>query len=254
LNLLTEKYFKEYKEKNKDKIFSFFGKAALKGNGNYFDFYFDISAVYSSNIEGNPMDLNSFLNAKAFKNKVRTKDYKEIYDLKDTYAFAKENKLTEKNFLDAHKFLSRQFLIKSKRGVYRNERMGIFGEEGLIYVAVEPEKVKTEMKKLFTEINFALNKKRLSKEKIFYLAALIHLRLAQIHPFADGNGRIARLVEKWFLSMFIGDDAWLIKSEKYYKENRNYYYKHINLGVNYYEVNMAKCIPFLGMLVKSVVF
>lgn len=68
-----------------------------------------------------------------------------------------------------------------------------------------------------------------------------------------GNGRIARLLEKWFLSMFIGEKAWIMKSEKYYKENRSYYYKHINLGVNYYEVNMDKCIPFLGMLAKAAV-
>ncbi|HEY5123048.1 MAG TPA: Fic family protein [Ignavibacteria bacterium] len=251
MKLLTDKYFKGYKEKNKNNIFKFFEKAGVNGNGNNFDFYFDISAVYSSNIEGNPMDLNSYLNAKAFKNKIKTKDYKEIEDLKNTYAFAKGNKLTEKNFIEAHKFLSKQFLIKSKRGVYRSERIGIFGEEGLIYAAIEPEKVEIEMKRLLADIYTLLNKKGFSKEKVFYFASMIHLRLAQIHPFADGNGRIARLLEKWILSMFIGEKTWIIKSEKYYKENRSYYYKHINLGVNYYEVNMDKCIPFLGMLAKA---
>jgi Fic family protein len=33
---------------------------------------------------------------------------------------------------------------------------------------------------------------------------LIHLRLAQIHPFRDGNGRAARLIEKWFVAEKLG--------------------------------------------------
>jgi len=28
---------------------------------------------------------------------------------------------------------------------------------------------------------------------------MLHIWLAQIHPFTDGNGRAARLLEKWFL-------------------------------------------------------
>ncbi len=77
---------------------------------------------------------------------------------------------------------------------------------------------------------------------------MIHLKLAHIHPFRDGNGRAARLIEKWFIAEKLGNDFWKILSEKYYKEHQPEYYNNINLGVNYYELNYDKCIPFLLML------
>ncbi|MBI5471836.1 MAG: Fic family protein [Ignavibacteriae bacterium] len=120
----------------------------------------------------------------------------------------------------------------------------------MIYLAVEPEFVRREMKGLFEDITI-LGNKELSPEEAFYYAAAIHLRFAQIHPFADGNGRVVRLLEKWFLASHIGEMAWLIPSEEHYWNNRQAYYENINLGVNYYELEYDKCLPFLVMLVKA---
>ena len=253
LEILTEKYFKEYKENNNKTLNKFFKNSKNKNEKNNFNFYFESSAVYSSNIEGNPMDLNSFMNAKMLKNRKKDKNFEEINDLIKAYEFAKSNILTENTILEAHKIISKRLLIKNKRGKYREERIGVFGEEGLIYVALEPEKVKKTMRLFFKDISFLLKKKKLSTEKIFYFASMIHLKFAQIHPLADGNGRAARLLEKWFLASFIKEKAWTIKSEKYYKENRSEYYRRINLGDNFYEVNMNKCLPFLNMLPEAVI-
>jgi len=41
---------------------------------------------------------------------------------------------------------------------------------------------------------------------------------------------------------------WQIPSEEYYKNNQQKYYDTINLGVNFYELNYDKCLPFLEML------
>ncbi|MCK4554164.1 Fic family protein, partial [Candidatus Parcubacteria bacterium] len=57
--------------------------------------------------------------------------------------------------------------------------------------------------------------------------------------------------EKWFLAEKLDKKSWLIQSEKYYKENLEQYYKNINLGVNYYELNYDQCLPFLLMLPKA---
>jgi Fic family protein len=177
------------------------------------------SAVYSSNIEGNTVDLNSFMNYKQFKTKAKPKkELQEIEDLILAYGFAQQNALTEKNLLNAHKILSKQFLIASLRGKYRNAKVGVFGQSGLVYLAVEAEHVVSVMKSFFEEIS-SLLVASLSLEEVFYFASLTHLRFVHIHPFADGNGRAARLLKKWFLAQKLGKSFWNLPSEKYYKDH-----------------------------------
>ncbi len=209
------------------------------------------SAVYSSNIEGNTIDINSYMNSIIAKENFKPrKELQEIEDLVKAYEFAKENELTEKNLLKAHKILSQTILIKDKRGKYRTDRMGVFDNTGLVYLAIESENVASTMKELFKDIQDLLQQ-NLSLTAIFYHTSLIHLKLAHIHPFWDGNGRAARLLEKWFLSTKINSRAWYLQSEKYYKEHLSAYYQNINLGVNYYELDYDKCLPFLEMLPQA---
>lgn len=209
------------------------------------------SAVFSSNIEGNSIDLNSYMNLKlAGQLKKPQKELKEIEDLVAAYQFAQQEKLTEKNLLKAHKQLSKTFLIAGLRCKYRNDKVGVFGKSGLVYMAVEPELVQQVMKDFFIEIETLLAT-NLTVEEVFYYAAFLHLRFAHIHPFRDGNGRAARLLEKWFLAQKAGDKFWKLASEKYYKDHQADYYRNINLGVNYYELNYQQAVPFLGMLTQS---
>ncbi|MDR2467294.1 MAG: Fic family protein, partial [Prevotellaceae bacterium] len=69
-----------------------------------------------------------------------------------------------------------------------------------------------------------------------------------IHPFRDGNGRTARLLEKWFIAAKLGKQFWKIPSEKYYKEKQETYYSSISMGANFYTLNYDKCMDFLIML------
>ena len=213
-----------------------------------FEYMTKSSAVYSSNIEGNSIDLNSYMNYEMNKDKFKVgKEIEEIEDLIEAYGFAQNNILSEKNLLNCHKIFSDTLLIRSKRGKYRIEQVGVFGKSGLAYMAVEPEFVEQEMKVFFQDIN-ELILSELNEIEVFYYASLIHLRLAHIHPFRDGNGRAARLIEKWFVAEKLGRDFWKMPSEEYYKKNQAKYYETISLGVNFYELNYDKCIGFLEML------
>ena len=206
------------------------------------------SAVYSSNIEGNSIDLNSFMNYKLSKDAPKSqKELQEIEDLIKAYEFAQTAILNEKNLLKVHKILSRKLVIPSLRGKYRNDKVGVFVASGLVYLATEEKFVGSIMKEFLLDIE-ELTKLKLTEAEAFYFASFIHLKFAHIHPFRDGNGRTARLLEKWFLARTIGEDFWKISSEKYYKEHQIDYYKNINLGVNFYELDYSKCIPFLEML------
>jgi Fic family protein len=247
---LSDKYYAQYCHVAQSDIEE--GLKHFDFSENNIDFTHRIraSAVFSSNIEGNSIDLNSYLNWKLIVKSKPNKELKEINDLITAYEWARGESLTEKNLLQVHKILSQQIIIKSKRGKYRTDRVGVFGETGLVYLAIEPEFVAEVMSDFFRQIAQLLQT-QLSTEQSFYYSAMIHLRFVHIHPFADGNGRVARLLEKWFLSQKLGDDYWKIPSEKYYKENVQAYYTNINLGVNYYELNYNKSVPFLTMLPQA---
>lgn len=209
------------------------------------------SAVFSSNIEGSTVDLNSFMNSQLSKEAFKPeKQIQEIENLVRAYEFAKTNQLNEKNLLYAHFLASKTLLIQDKQGVYRNDRMGVFDNSGLVYLAVEPQFVQEKMNELFEDIS-TLCTQKLSVEEAFYHASLVHLECAHIHPFWDGNGRMARLLEKWFLSEKMNGRTWKLQSEKYYKEHLTEYYSNINLGENFYDLNYDGCVPFLRMLACS---
>jgi len=248
MKITDKKYFTEYYDQIGCKIRLFVDNFDFSDSFVNLGYSTQVSAVYSSNIEGNSIDLNSFMNYKLSKEKFKpTKEIEEIENLITAYEFAQNNKLNESNFLECHKILSKTLLIKSKRGKYRIEKVGVFGETGLVYLAIEPEFVQKRMKTFFQNIDI-LFKKKLSLEESFYFASIIHLIFAHIHPFRDGNGRAARLLEKWFLAEKLGTQFWKIPSEKYYKDKQEKYYANINLGVNYYELNYDDCLPFLLML------
>jgi Fic family protein len=251
MRIIDEKYFERYNDLIGNQIeslcesFDFVEKSIDVG------YQTQASAVYSSNIEGNSIDLNSFMNSKLSLEKFRPqKEIQEIENLITAYEFAQYNTLTEMNFLHCHQLFSKTLVIKSKQGKYRNEKVGVFGQSGLVYLAIEPELVKSAMSDFFSDLDVLL-KKDMPKSKAFYFASLIHLKFAHIHPFRDGNGRAARLLEKWFLATKLGFKFWKLSSEKYYKEHKTEYYSAINLGVNFYELDYNKCIPFLLMLPKS---
>jgi len=215
------------------------------------DYLTKASAVYSSNIEGNSIDLNSYMNYELNKKKFKPgKELTEIKNLVAAYEYAQDNPLREENFLHCHEIFSETLLIKEKRGKYRSEPVGVYSKSGLVYMAIEPEFVESEMDLFFQGVEELL-KDELSEVEAFYFASILHLRLAHIHPFMDGNGRAARLLEKWFLTSKLGQKFWKIPSEEYYKNHQAEYYETINLGVNFYELDYDRCLLFLEMLPNS---
>jgi len=248
MRITERKYLNTYKKSIGNEISKLINNFYFLKNPGKFEYLTKASAVYSSNIEGNSIDLNSYMNYEMNKDKFKVgKEIEEIEDLIEAYTFAQTNKLNEKNLLNCHKIFSNTLLIRSKRGKYRIEQVGVFGKTGLAYMAVEPEFVEKEMKLFFQDLSELISSD-LDEIEVFYFASLIHLRFAHIHPFRDGNGRAARLIEKWFVAEKLGHDFWKIPSEEYYKNNQAKYYETINLGVNFYELNYDKCIGFLEML------
>ena len=218
-----------------------------------FSFYTSVASVFSSKIEGEIIELDSYIKHKAMGIEFKVDYTKKVDDLYNAYTFAKQNPLIAQNIGKAHALLALNFVEEHKLGKFRSHNMYIVTDKGSIeYVAASPYEVEKEMQKLYSDIDTLL-KAELSIEEVFYYAAFIHLVFVKIHPWNDGNGRTARLLEKWFLSQKLGEKAWFLQSEKMYYQQHQAYYKNIRLvGLEYPELDYNQALSFLLMLPKSV--
>lgn len=214
-----------------------------------FSFYISVSAVYSSRIEGENIELDSYIKHKRLGGHYQPDYTRKTDDLYEAYEFAKRNTLNEDNIAKAHALITRHILAAPARGQLRTGNMYVLTNEGKIeYVAAAPGDLKKEIRKFYADIE-VLSKTTLTLKETFFFASLIHLVFVKIHPFEGGNGRTARLLEKWFLAQKLGDKAWYMESEKYYYQRHQLYYKNIRLlGLEYELLNYNEALPFLQML------
>jgi Fic family protein len=218
-----------------------------------FSFYTSVSSVFSSKIEGEEIELDSYIKHKKFGIEFLPDYTKKIDDLYSAYTYAKTNVLNKKNIAETHRLLSKHIVATHQQGKIRVHNMYLSTPDGKIeYVAASPFEVEGEMEKFYGDIAVLLQQK-LTTSEAFFFAAMLHLVFVKIHPWNDGNGRNARLIEKWFLAQKLGDKAWFVQSEKNYYLQHHTYYKNIRLlGLEYPDLDYSKALPFLLMLAESV--
>ncbi len=219
-----------------------------------FSFYTSVSAMASSKIEGEPMEIDSYVKHKMLDIEYLEDLVQKPNDLYRAYIFAQKHTLSEENFLETHHILAAHLLPEKKRGVCRKGNMVVMEHKTfrIQYEAALGLEVKPLFKALWRDIEF-LKKQALAIDHIFYYGSLIHLTFVNIHPFEDGNGRAGRLLEKWFIAEMLGEKAWFVQSELYYYRNLNQYYRNLNrLGMFYEQLDYSKALPFLLMLPAAV--
>lgn len=248
---LLQHYLQEL-PKGIDSIFNTLKDAELSTPN--FSFYTSVASVFSSKIEGETIELDSYIKHKRDGISFQPDYTKKIDDLYEAYQFAQSNLLNEENVKQAHKLLSKHIVADVWQGKYRTQNMYVATDDGRIeYVAVQPQAISIEIRKFYTDIKYLLDKSMSTAEAFFY-ASMIHLVFVKIHPWNDGNGRSARLFEKWFLAEKLGPKAWFIQSEKMYYQNHQLYYKNIRaLGLEYENLDYDQALPFLFMLPKTLI-
>ena len=87
------------------------------------------------------------------------------------------------------------WLTVQEPGVFRNHNEGVFSGDRCIFMAPPPQLVLDQMRSLFAWM-------RASKGEVhpLILSSVFHYEFVFIHPFADGNGRMARLWQTALLS------------------------------------------------------
>lgn len=218
-----------------------------------FSFYTSVASVFSSKIEGEEIDLDSYVKHKKFGVSFSPDYTRKIDDLYDAYRYAQTHALNREHISEAHRLLSRHLLAPHHQGKLRTQNMYVSTSDGKIeYVAVSPFDLLQEMEKFYHDLEVLIGAE-MSLPEVFYFAAQLHLVFVKIHPWTDGNGRTARLIEKWFLSQKLGPQAWYVQSEKHYYRNHMGYYNAIRaLGLEYEQLDYGKSLPFLRMLMEAV--
>jgi Fic family protein len=256
-NLIQKDYLKVWKSLlDVDIKKEFSGIQQQKLEPYSFTFYTSVSVMSSSKIEGEKMEVDSYVKHKMLNVEYIPELTEKPNDLYNAYLFAKENKLNQKSFKQAHELIAAHLLPEIQSGILRKTEMLVMEHKtGKIqYEAASLAILKEEYAKFWKEIGQLL-RKDLTIEETFYYASFIHLVFVNIHPYGDGNGRIGRLLEKWFLAEKLGERAWYIQSEKYYYKNVDNYYKNLaRLGIFYEGLNYEKALPYLLMLPQALTF
>lgn len=176
-------------------------------------------------IEGNPLREEQVVNIleKEPNNDYIDKAEKEIRNLKDAYNILKKDIppkiLTQEIIKDIHSMITKDLHHRYNiPGKYRNNEVFVGDEaHGGVY---KPPKTLDDIKILMSEFIDWINCEETMSHAPIIRAALAHYHFGLIHPFADGNGRTARLIE-----------AILLRSEgiKYVPIMlSNYYYRNID--------------------------
>ena len=188
-----------------------------------------VRSIYSSlAIEDNSLSLDSVENI--IEHKLVLGNRKEIQEVKNAnelYEHIDEyNWKDEKDFLKAHVVLMKYF---DDDGYYRNHGEGIKKDDKIIYMAPNSLLVPSLMKSLFEFIN---------KENLhpIILASIFHYYFVYIHPFSDGNGRMARFWVSLILTDWNNKFKYIPIEEEIYLNQEKYYNSieqcHINGNAN----------------------
>ena len=199
-----------------------------------------VRSIHSSlSIEANSLSLFDVENISKNKNILGKKDeVQEVKNAIEAYNHINEfDYKSENDFLKVHQIMMKYF--DDDNGGYRNHGEGIKKEGKIVYKAPDSILVPTLMKSLFDYIgNNNLN--------LILLSSIFHYYFVAIHPFTDGNGRLARFWMSLMLINYNKDFEFVPIEEEIYLNQEEYYSSieqcHVNSNVNVFIKFILKMI------------
>lgn len=216
-----------------------------------------ISTYYSMKIEGNPLSVEEVEVVIKQKDSIRNRSQDKI-DVLNYYKALK--------YIDANQNLSfsEEFIKNihgivingiSKQNVYRKAQNVIRdrGTGTIIYIPPEAQDINPLIKALVKWVNTEIQNKIIP---IPIIAFIVHYQIATIHPYNDGNGRIARLLTTFLLQRNSFGLKGTYSLEEFYLKNSDDYYKVLAVdGIfNYYIGRVeADITDFISFLLRALV-
>ncbi len=192
------------------------------------------NAHSSTSIEGNRLTLEQVKALSENKEIIAsTKDKQEVLNylraLDAIPKYANKELMNTKLFLRIHGTIAKGVLKRDKDcGVFRDRQVfvgkRIFdGTQFKEVVEYMPPDTK-DVPRLVEEFLAWLNSKKAKDINPVILAGIAHYEVAKIHPFIDGNGRVARLLATLILYKSGFDHRRFFALDDYYDEDRLAYY------------------------------
>ena len=130
--------------------------------------------------------------------------------------------ITEMRLLRLHQQVMHQLLPKEKSGHYKTKNNVVVDSKKIvIFRPPGPERTPKLISELLEWINTPSNIHPMIKSAIF------HHQFVTIHPFSDGNGRLARCISEWILYHHQFYPYHLLSLDTYYANDRQKYYQKI---------------------------
>lgn len=151
-----------------------------------------------------------------------------IYGMKRGLEFIADpsNKINEETIYQLYQMVIGAFLPEEDQLLpgqrYRHDHVYIVGDK-LEHTGLPWNKLASYMEQLvaFIQQDSSIND--------LWKAALIHFYLAYLHPYFDGNGRMARLLHLWYLVQQGYSSALFVPLSEYIERSRKKYYDAFSL-------------------------
>lgn len=160
-------------------------------------------AIASSQLEGavttTPMAKRLILENRAPKDRSErmiVNNYKTMQAITDDF---KNKPLSHETLFELHRLITKDTLDLDKQGRYRTDADGITINDQQRYIYHVPPKevfLKTQIEELIKYANDETDEGFIHP---IIKAIFIHFWIGYLHPFYDGNGRIARTLFYWYL-------------------------------------------------------
>ena len=175
-----------------------------------------------------------------------------IYGMKKGLEFIAnpENKISEETIFELYQLTIGAFLPEEDRLLsgekYRHDSVYIVGNQ-VEHTGLPWQLLPEYMSNLVNFIN------QESAMNDILKAALIHFYIAYLHPWFDGNGRMARLVHLWYLVQQRYSSALFVPLSEYIEKTRKAYYGAYTLTEQNAKISgVIDVTPFLVYVIENV--
>ncbi len=166
--------------------------------------------LLGKDVIGRPRDIQEVIN------------YRKVIDFIDEEAKQKITKITEPLIKKLHRIITHHILTVEQAGEYRLKQVVIRNSSTGEITFKPPPPI--EVPFLMREFLYWLNQEKQDDLHPILKAGIAHHELVRIHPFIDGNGRVARVLATLILLLGGYDIRRFFSLEEYYDKDAVSYY------------------------------